>query len=270
MTDLRSRLNRFAKIFQCDVHDSASAGAGLLVCPEAVCSKHQQFSDGHLKFIFARPAARSRAKSFDPLAGIPWANEIDREVGIYSPDELKSIIESARPGMLAYVCRAAFAGLRQAELARLDWTMVKADHIVVGGEISKPGVKRQVSILPNLAAWLEPLRCDSGPVVPYKNISNEVGDLVRKAEVTRQTNGLRHSFGTHRLALLKNPDAVHSIWATPGRNQNRRLFTAKIRGRVAGVIGSRDCHLRQSAQSAVKNLCVPCALSRRWFHAFRG
>lgn len=207
--DLRSRLDRFAKAFQCDVHTIRAAQvqdflSGLKLSARSINNYRTSISN-----LFTHARLRGHAaKAFDPLAGMPWAKETEREVGIYSPDDLKLIIQAAQPGMLPYVCIAAFAGLRQAELARLDWIMVKSDHIVVGGDISKKGVKRMVPILPNLAAWLEDLRRDSGPVVPYKNISNEVCELVRKAEVSRQTNGLRHSYGTHRLAVLKNPDAV--------------------------------------------------------------
>lgn len=211
LDDLRSRLDRVAKAFQCDVHTIRAAQvqdflSGLKLSARSINNYRTSISN-----LFTHARLRGHApKTFDPLSGMPWAKETDREVGIYSPDELKLLIEAARPEMLPYVCIAAFAGLRQAELARLEWTMVmlEAGQIVVGGQISKTGVKRMVRISPNLAAWLEKLRRESGPVVPYKNIANEVCDLVRKAEVSRQTNGLRHSFGTHRLAMSKDLNAV--------------------------------------------------------------
>ncbi len=92
------------------------------------------------------------ARDFDPLAGLPWAKECDQEVVIYSPEQLQTILAQAQREMIPYLTIAAFAGLRQAEIGRLQWEQVKADHIVVKGEISKPGEKRLVPILPNLAA----------------------------------------------------------------------------------------------------------------------
>ena len=71
------------------------------------------------------------AKDFDPLAGLPWAKECDQEVGIYTPEQLQTILAHARRDMIPYLTIAAFAGLRQAEIGRLQWEQVKADHIVV-------------------------------------------------------------------------------------------------------------------------------------------
>ena len=59
--------------------------------------------------------ARLRAhvpKDFDPLCDLPWAKEVEAEVEVYSPDELKRLFECARQEMLGYLAIAAFAGLR--------------------------------------------------------------------------------------------------------------------------------------------------------------
>ncbi len=88
-------------------------------------------------------------KDFNPLEGLPWARECDQEVGIYTPEQLQAMFSHARQEMIPYLAIAAFAGLRQAEIGRLQWEQVKADHIVVMGAISKPGEKRLGPILPN-------------------------------------------------------------------------------------------------------------------------
>jgi hypothetical protein len=79
---------------------------------------------------------------------------------------------------------------------------------VVVGAISKPGEKRLVPILPNLAAWLEPHRRTSGLVVQFANVNNQLGKLLQSASLESVHNGLRHGFGSHRLAVLKSPDQV--------------------------------------------------------------
>jgi hypothetical protein len=156
LDDLRSRLNRFAKTFSCEVHTIRPDQvqdflAGLKLAPRSINNFRTSISN-----LFSHARLRRHVpKDFDPLADMPWAREVDGEVGIYTPDELKGMFEHARPEMLPYLAVAAFAGLRQAEIERLQWEHVKADHIVIVGAISKKGESRHVPILPNLAAWLE-------------------------------------------------------------------------------------------------------------------
>lgn len=209
LDDLRSRLGRFAKSFECEVHTIRAAQvqdflSGLKLSARSINNFRTSISN-----LFKHALLRGNApKSFNPLAGLPWAKEVDGEVEIYTPDELKRMFAIVRPEMRAYLAIAAFAGLRQSELARLDWSLVKDDHIVIRGNMSKPGVKRMVPILPNLAAWLTTFRREMGPIVPFKNVSNELCALVAKAGLQPKTNGLRHGFGTHRVAVLKNLSAV--------------------------------------------------------------
>src|SRR5205823_1938147 len=55
------------------------------------------------------------------------AKEIPRAPGILQPDELARLLAACCPQILAAVAIGAFAGLRTAELARLDWTEVKLE-----------------------------------------------------------------------------------------------------------------------------------------------
>lgn len=209
LDDLRSRLDRFAKSFQCDVHTIRAAQmqdflSGLKLSPRSIKNFKIAISN-----LFSHARLRGHApKTFDPITGVPTPKVVDGEVEIYTPDELKSMFEVARPEMRAYLAIAAFAGLRQAELARLDWSLVKDDHIVIRGNMSKPGEKRLPTIPANLAAWLATLRREKGPVVPFKNVANELCALVAKAGVARKTNGLRHAFGSYLLAKTKHAEAV--------------------------------------------------------------
>src|SRR5262249_12308867 len=140
-------------------------------------------------------------KDFNPLAGLPWAKECDQEVGIYTPEQLQTMFAHARKEMIPYLAIGAFAGLRQAEIARLHWEQGKEDHILVMGSIPKPGEKRLVPILPNLEAWFESHRRTKGPVVEFANVTNQLGKLLKSASLESVHNGLRHSFGSHRLAV---------------------------------------------------------------------
>lgn len=111
------------------------------------------------------------------------SSQANGEVEIYTQDELKSLLATARTEMVTYLVIAAFAGLRQAGLSRLNWSQVKDDHIFVLGGNTKTGRHRQVPILPSLDAWLRLHRQESGLVVPFKNVTNQLCKLVRQCGI---------------------------------------------------------------------------------------
>jgi integrase len=209
LQDLRVRLRRFADAFQCDIHSLRPAQVqdfltSLKLSPRSVNNFRMAISN-----LFAHARLRNHApKDFNPLEHIPKAKEADGEIEIYTPDELKSLLDTARSEMVPYLAIAAFGGLRQAELSRLSWNEVKDDHIFVLGANTKTGSHRQVPMLPNLAAWLRSHRRGSGLVVPFKNVTNQLCKLVRECGIQSKHNGLRHSFGSHRLAREKDPAKV--------------------------------------------------------------
>jgi integrase len=209
ISDLRSRLTRFAAAFQCDVHSIRPAQVqdfllALKLAPRSMNNFRMAISN-----LFSHAKLRGYApKDFDPLKDIPWAKETEGEVEIYSADELKVILEHARRELVPYLVIAAFTGLRQAEIAQLDWSQVKDDHIVVMGGISKTKTKRQAPILPNLAEWLQHFRKERGPVVRFSNVTNQLSKLATAATLKWRRNGLRHSFGSHRLAVQKDAASV--------------------------------------------------------------
>jgi hypothetical protein len=57
----------------------------------------------------------------DPLEHVPKFKPESTEVEIYSPEELALLLSHARSELIPYLAIAAFAGLRSAELQRLDW-----------------------------------------------------------------------------------------------------------------------------------------------------
>ena len=76
---------------------------------------------------------------------------------------------------------------------------VKARH-------SKTRRYRLVPMQPNLVAWLQPQRRDSGPVGYSRR---KFRDAYKVAGIERwKTDVLRHSFGTYRLPILKSADAL--------------------------------------------------------------
>jgi integrase len=101
------------------------------------------------------------------------------------------------------------AGLRTAELLRLDWADVwhVRGHIEVTAGKSKTRQRRLVVTCPALAAWLAPFRQFKAGKLwsgEENRFHEAIVELCDKAKVQRKTNALRHSFCTYHFALHAN------------------------------------------------------------------
>ncbi len=150
----------------------------------------------------------------------------DKEPGIFTLDQVAQLLEHApRFHLLPYFAIGLFAGLRSAELMRLDWSAVHLEggSIVVGAQVAKKRSRRVVEISPVLKAWLAPVVKKSGPIVEEATFRENL-DALRK-EVGMQEwphNGLRHSFASYHLGAFgdalktatllghKDPGVVHN------------------------------------------------------------
>jgi len=105
------------------------------------------------------------------------------------------------------VAIGAFAGLRRAELERLDWSEIDFESglIEVTAQNSKTAQRRLVTMQPNLRKWLLPVRKHQGNVTP-SNCFRELFEQARSAARIAEwpDNALRHSFASYHLAHFKN------------------------------------------------------------------
>jgi len=142
-------------------------------------------------------AAEQTAKAKEPKA----------EIGILTVSQAARLLESATPDVLPYIAIALFAGLRRAEIERLDWSEIDFESalIQVKAEKAKGARKRFVTIQLNLREWLLPLREVKGNVRPQENF-RQLFDETREAAgiVEWPDNALRHSFASYHLANFKN------------------------------------------------------------------
>src|SRR5205085_6371317 len=125
----------------------------------------------------------------------------DNPPEIFTVDELRALLQAANeqgPDGLPMLAIGAFAGLRDAEIKRLDWSEVDLarGHIEVKAAKAKSARRRIVAIQPNLAAWLRTYSVKKGRLAPdgYRTSL----DRIRKtAGLLRWPyNGLRHSFAS--------------------------------------------------------------------------
>lgn len=135
-------------------------------------------------------------------------------IEIYTPDALGRLLAAAPDTFKPVLAIQAFAGLRSAEVMRLDWKNVKLDrgHIEITAANAKTASRRIVPLLPNLAAWLKDAAKKSGKIFPssrayFHELQREISKRTAKgklAAVTWKHNALRHSFISYRVADIQN------------------------------------------------------------------
>jgi integrase len=126
---------------------------------------------------------------------------------IFTSEELQKIIAVCPAKLLPHIVIGAFSGIRAAEIERLDWRDVLWDrgYIEIKAAKAKTKARRLVPLLPNLQAWLEPMRKVEGPVCSLPNLHFRLNYLGEKSGVGWRQNALRHSYASYRLAAV--PDA---------------------------------------------------------------
>jgi len=127
---------------------------------------------------------------------------------ILSESTVEAVIKAAHacePEMIPALTIGFFAGLRTAEIQRLDWRYVdlEAGLITVPPSIAKKRSVRHVDISENLRAWLLPHKRDSGPVAPQTEGEwrGSIDRVLKRAEVEEWPhNAMRHCFASYHLA----------------------------------------------------------------------
>jgi integrase len=138
---------------------------------------------------------------------------VDSPPEIFTVDELRALLEAAMrisPDVLPMLAIGGFAGLREAEIQRLDWNEIDfaRGHIEVKAAKAKSARRRIIPIQPNLATWLQPYSGMTGPVVPV-GARRKLARVRTAAKLTFwPNNGLRHSFASYRLAAIHDAPRV--------------------------------------------------------------
>jgi integrase len=172
-------------------------------------------------------AVRRRMLDFNPVLHTTKPKLPDNPPEIFTVNELRALLESASwqaPDVLPMLTIGAFAGLRDAEIKRLDWSEVglARGHIEVKAAKAKSARRRIVLMQPNLAAWLRPYSGMTGPLVPFgaRRKLDRVRDAAGFARWPK--NGLRHSFASYRLAATN--DAA-KVAAELGHSTSQMLYS---------------------------------------------
>jgi len=213
LADLRKRLTRFCA-------DSSNRPIAAITIEELdnwlrdlpLSPKSRANFRANIGVLFSY-ASNRRIIDFNPITHTAKPKLPDNPPEIFTVDELRALLESANclsPDVLPMLAIGAFAGLREAEIQRLDWTEIDLvrGHIEVKAAKAKSARQRIVPVRPNLAAWLQPYSGMTGRVVPA-GARRKLARVREAAKLTRwPNNGLRHSFASYLLAAIHDAPRV--------------------------------------------------------------
>lgn len=158
-------------------------------------------------------AVKRRMLDFNPVVHTARPKLPDNPPEIFTVTDLRALLEAAQrsePSVVPMLAIGALAGLRDAEIKRLDWSEVDwvRGHIEVKASKAKSARRRIVPIQPNLAAWLSPYTGMKGCVAPT-NSREKIDQACEAAQLPRwPNNGLRHSYASYRLAAINDAPKV--------------------------------------------------------------
>ena len=249
--DLRGRLRRFAERFPHALIDVTSGdiedflrslraldnkGKGPVVNTGAMLSgKSRNNYRRAIGTLFHFAETRGYLpRGLAQVESVALAKEEDTDIEIFRPGELTRVLELAAPALVPFITIGAFAGLRHAEIQRLDWAEVglESGYIEIKASKAKTASRRLVPISENLRRWLAPLRQAEGPVCEYVNMSKQLLWLAEEVNTAMQAdnppgafvwkhNALRHSFISYRVAQIQKVDQV----ALEAGNSPRMVFS---------------------------------------------
>ena len=162
-----------------------------------------------IRSLFNIAVKRNYATS-NPATNTEKAKVANNAPGILTVAETVALLNACQSDTLPFVAISVFAGLRSAELQKLDWSEVDLDggHIEVTAKKAKTARRRLVPISENLAAWIQPLASRSGPVVPNGLRKRFYAVKARAGLSDWPANAMRHSFASYRLAQIHDAARV--------------------------------------------------------------
>jgi integrase len=213
LADLQYRLGKFARTFKCDVNtitpdDIAGFFLRLSLSPRS----HNNFALALRTFFRFAQRHGWLAKEVDLLERVERRSEKRSPVGIFTPTELATILEHASPTLAPCLALGAFAGLRSAEILRLEWsdTQRHPGFIEVAAHKAKTATRRIVPVSDNLGKWLAITPRNGERVWPHSkgHFIRETARAARHAKLRWKANGLRHSFISYRLGEIHDVNGV--------------------------------------------------------------
>ena len=223
--DMQARLARVAKAFSGRVADilPQDIDAWLLSMKGTSARTKKNYRRAVVTlFVWAREKGYLSAQDRTAAERSTRYSGRGGDIGIYQPTQLFTLLSQIETRFVPHLAFGAFAGLRSAEIVRLEWSDVRWDQgfIEISKAKAKTASRRLVPILPALELWLADWRkLKSGRVLDgvadefalatyFKRAVDDVADKDGVPLVKIVPNGLRHSFISYRLAIVKSAAQV--------------------------------------------------------------
>jgi integrase len=222
LNHLRYDLNKFSLAFSCPIGSITGAEIDFWLRSLTVAPRTRNNLRTSVQTLFSyAKACRYIPKDHDELDSVPIAKKNGGDIEIFTPAELSTCFEFANRHLIPFLALGAFAGVRHAEIQRLDWVDIKFDHdiIEITARKAKTAARRTIPILPCLKEWLLPYRKTTGSICTRNNLSDEITNLTKRINESATSkkaspkfcwkrNGLRHSFISYRVAQTQNVTQV--------------------------------------------------------------
>jgi integrase len=234
---MKSRLTRFSTAFKCSPKSIRREAIEGYLDQLGVADRTRKNEIGAIsQFINWMIRLKYAPKDLtEELQAIQRPKLQETEVTIWSVEEMDELLRSSPPHCIPYLIFGGFCGLRPSEILRADWS----DITPCGGYLAvkaKKGTasRRTVPICESAKAWLMPFKLKSGPISPYPRSSkihrliissiNEKRPRTNQAAFKWSDNALRHSYGSYRVAVLKNIyQTAHEMGNSPQMIQKHYL-----------------------------------------------
>jgi integrase len=208
---LRTTLNRFAVKFPGPILEvtGPEVDAWLRSLNIVAVTRNSMLRCIKVLFSFAKAQNYLPDEKNTAVEQIPQVRVKLDDVTLFTPEEMTTLLHHAPPHIVPILAIGAFAGIRMAELERLDWKAVDLDRkfIEVRAGQAKTASRRVIPISDNLAAWLTPLE-RKGKIVRTKELQTHVPALARALKMEWPRNVLRDSFISYRIAIVQSADQV--------------------------------------------------------------
>lgn len=227
--DSRNRCNRFVKWFGADrpIKEATPEVMNAFFAENAGATLRRTVSawfgwavdQGYLP---TNPCARKRQRMGTKRKKTP-------EAVIFSPTEASALLRAAVDAedwaSLSFIAFSLFAGIRPMEFKKkykgapamyLDWRSVTPDGIEIHSELAKTAA-RVITILDPLPLWIDFIRNKKGMLSgPVLAVGKRGGGwrkhweafLIKNWKHEWHADQLRHSYGSYRMAVVKNAGEV--------------------------------------------------------------
>jgi integrase len=189
LNTLRYNLGAFAKRFQGNIEPVVGGEVDAWLRSSGLSPRTRNNIRTSLYALFKFAVGRRYLpKDHDELDSVSVVSDRDGDIEVFTAAELTEMLGCASERMIPFLVLGAFAGIRHAEIQRLEWKDIRFDDgsIEVRASKAKTASRRLVPVLPNLKEWLLKYRQPAGLVVTQRNVAFELHLIAKRANQFRR------------------------------------------------------------------------------------